>query len=890
MVSLSRILTILFTLFIFACSQQKSVEEQLSEAQTYYNNSDYPATVITLKNLLQSSPDSAQARLLLGKTYWQQNNVIAAKKELDLAKQAELESEELVILLAKVALLEGEQDQAIALLDDEAFLQNNTQIESLIIREQVALEKKDIAQAKQYLIQAQSIDSEHYEVLMGEVLLLARTQTPDLALEKLNQYAQAKELDKRALNLKAQLEMYTQDYNAAALTFSKLYSQYPQELNYGILQSESLMKAQKYEDASSVIASLSKSYIDHPAVLLQEAKLAIQQKDFEIAKDKSSQVLNMTENQTAQVILGLSHFYLGNFQDAYYQLSPLAEATPAEHMLHKVLAITQLELGYTKDVLETMENISVENENNQAFYSEVGSQLALKGKTKEAEQLFSQAKQSAPNDPQVWLKHGVAKLATNDQSGIDDLIYAQSISPESTQSNSLLILAYVKSGDLETAAKLTEEWLALTPDNNVALLLKGNIAQQTGKSALAKSSYLAVLETDNTNNTALYNLAILEKGEDNLVASDTYLKRLLSSNSSQPKAFQLYLSNQVTKQNRIDARAFLQSLVSETNEWPEISIGLTYIQDNDIDNAIKVLESLNNKLSENSPNQYFATLLGLYAQTEQKDKFESLFANWVSIQPDNRNALVLYVEYLTKNAKHTDALRLTQESLNRSSLASNNALKFYESYLLMATEQVEQAQRKANELDKLIPNNSAVNKLLGQISIKQKQFYKAEGYLYKAYTLKHETSSAMLYAQSLAAQNKKSDAISFLESVLETEPENEYVHKYLAELYIGVDKNKAIEHYQNMATLIENDPVTLNNLAWLLNEDGQATKALNYAQQAYQLQPNNPDIIDTLAVVLNDNNQTKQAITLLEEAHTKFPNHQGLKLTLDKLLGKPTDN
>jgi Flp pilus assembly protein TadD len=43
-----------------------------------------------------------------------------------------------------------------------------------------------------------------------------------------------------------------------------------------------------------------------------------------------------------------------------------------------------------------------------------------------------------------------------------------------------------------------------------------------------------------------------------------------------------------------------------------------------------------------------------------------------------------------------------------------------------------------------------------------------------------------------------------------------------------------------------NDPVTLNNLAYMyVNDLDQADKALPYATRAAQLMPNNPDILDT---------------------------------------------
>jgi Tfp pilus assembly protein PilF len=58
----------------------------------------------------------------------------------------------------------------------------------------------------------------------------------------------------------------------------------------------------------------------------------------------------------------------------------------------------------------------------------------------------------------------------------------------------------------------------------------------------------------------------------------------------------------------------------------------------------------------------------------------------------------------------------------------------------------------------------------------------------------------------------------------------------------------------------------LNNLAYLLADNGQADEALKYAQQALELAPDNPDFEDTLGWVLYHKGVYSTAVTHLKSA------------------------
>jgi tetratricopeptide (TPR) repeat protein len=65
----------------------------------------------------------------------------------------------------------------------------------------------------------------------------------------------------------------------------------------------------------------------------------------------------------------------------------------------------------------------------------------------------------------------------------------------------------------------------------------------------------------------------------------------------------------------------------------------------------------------------------------------------------------------------------------------------------------------------------------------------------------------------------------------------------------------------------------LNNLAYLLAENGSSEEALELAMRAYRNEPGNPGIADTLGYVLLKNGRAEEARQLLEKAAAGLPDN-----------------
>jgi tetratricopeptide (TPR) repeat protein len=87
-------------------------------------------------------------------------------------------------------------------------------------------------------------------------------------------------------------------------------------------------------------------------------------------------------------------------------------------------------------------------------------------------------------------------------------------------------------------------------------------------------------------------------------------------------------------------------------------------------------------------------------------------------------------------------------------------------------------------------------------------------------------------------------------------------------------QDQALEIYRNLAKLSPNDPMVLNNLAFLISETGKhVDEALDIVAQALQRSPGNPAILDTLGTIYLRKNWGSKATELFSRLIQKSPDN-----------------
>jgi tetratricopeptide (TPR) repeat protein len=172
-------------------------------------------------------------------------------------------------------------------------------------------------------------------------------------------------------------------------------------------------------------------------------------------------------------------------------------------------------------------------------------------------------------------------------------------------------------------------------------------------------------------------------------------------------------------------------------------------------------------------------------------------------------------------------------------------------------------------------NQAQVYELLGQISLRSKEYGKGIEYFDRAVNLNPDLASAY-YAlgNAFAAQQKFAAAIEQYEMVIRKSPQAIPPHMMLGILYeLQKQPAKANEFYRKVLEIKKDFSPAANQLAWNYAEHGgNLDVAMSLAQKARETSPNDPVIADTLGWIYYKKGVYQSAIALLKESNEKFKN------------------
>lgn len=858
-------------LIIAACSETKSTIELKADASSSLQSGNISTAIILIKNIIKSNPNDAEARFLLGKAYLQNDEFLSAEKELNKARELNFISPELNILTAKILLAQNKFDEIIETIEPSSFSSDHNKILAHIMMSKAYLSLDNIKEAKKHIDKSNEIDSQSPHSILGLALISAYQSNTTQALKLIENVINISPLLPEALLLKGSIESKMEAFELAANTYAHYVELKPNSFNIQTLVAHNFIRAGKYQQAQEVIDSLLIVTEQHPTVNLLAAQLALVDNKYDVAKEFANKVLISTNNGLAQIISGLSDYYLGNNEQAFYQLNAIADDLPKSHKIHQVLAVLQLKLGYTDELNQTLANLNEQNIESASFFANIGNGLAQQGDFQGANQLFERAVKMSPKNAEIKTQQGILKLINTDASGITDLQDALALEPKLAEANIALAMTYLKQGEIKKATEIADEWLAKEPSNANALLLRGNIAIKTVELNAAKSYFNQAMKVAPDNTTPIFNLAVIEAEQRNFTISTELLDKLLNINKEYPAAYRLLISNamELKEEDALKDKLLKTIKSSPDSVWPRIILSRKLNIDKKYQEANNILEALNNY--ESLPVVYFITLSNNYLIQQKFDDVELLFSKWQKAQPNNSRAYIMHLNFLEKQNKHSKALEVTQRALNHAHLRKDFQLLSFESYFLLLTKQLEQATIKAQRLSQIKPEDPFVLRIQGQINLAKKDYNLAIQQLNKSLKQKKDFYTVLYLATAYKNNNEIKTAIQFLETELKESPKNDAYRKFLANLYIHESPNDAIEHYKQVVSANPKDIVALNNLAWLLYKNNNLEPALKYATQAQTLAPEHPQILDTLGIILTAQNKLNKAIEALKTANKISP-------------------
>ncbi|SFP45877.1 putative PEP-CTERM system TPR-repeat lipoprotein [Nitrosomonas cryotolerans] len=849
---------------LVACSEAKDTQVLISEATQYQQSGNDKAAIIQLKNALQQDPDNSEARYLLGTIYNQTGDHKAAEKELSRALRLGSDPGKVLPDLGKVLFNLGEFQQ---LLDKTEMLSaTNNPTELLLLRGNAFLALGKYQDARNVFEQILKKEPDSPGALIGLANYSLSEKNPEMTI-KFSEQAITKNPDNadawffKADLLRAQgkIEQALAAYNQVIQLEPGYFSAY---INRAIIE----IGTREFDAAAKSIDAARKISSNALSVIYTQALLDFSQGRQSDALASTQQILNVAPEHLPSILLaGAAQFSLGSLLQAEQYLEKYLKRIPGNLYARKLMVAILLKSNQTQQAINILTpTLDIVQEDPQLLALAGEAYMQAKDFTK-ATAYLEKANELAPDNATLHTALGMSKLALGDSNhAIAELELAKNLDTASPRAAILLTLTHLRLKEFDKALSTVKVLEKEEPDNPLYKNLKGGIYLGKQDFSNARISFNRALSIQSDYFPAIKNLARLDIQEKNPDAAKKRFEAILKKDEKNIQAMNA-LADLAQSQGNINEATNWLELASSKNPnamEPAIQLATHYLHLGEKKKSLTLAQ----KLYGTYPNQ--PSVLETLGQAQ--------FAN------GNQSAALESYERLAVNLPKSAAAQLkiatihaAMQNQSAASIALKKALKMQPDYLDAQVLQFRLAVQNKNENEAFSisqkiqkeHNQLPIGYILeGDLLMGQKKPERALKAYEQAFLIAPSSPLIVKLHATLSQTGKEKEANSRLNQWLNKYPGDSIARLYLAENYLEKQQfDAAVQEYQSILKQYPEHTSTLNNLAWLYQQE-KDPRALAYAERAYKQAPNSPAILDTLGWILVGEGNITRALPLLEKA------------------------
>ena len=439
----------------------------------------------------------------------------------------------------------------------------------------------------------------------------------------------------------------------------------------------------------------------------------------------------------------------------------------------------------------------------------------VEGRRAEAEQILLQAKHDLPHIPDSYLAlSNFYYMAGDLEKSIGEYRALYLERPKDSQIKKKFIQLLIQGKEFDEARILVGEILKTNPQDNDALVYRGQILISSGDAGQAKTTLEMVIKGDPKNSLAHYALGVaLEKMGSLEHATGEWLEALR-------------LDPDMMDAHRALAGAAIRQ--GDMNALQEATTQMVRLRPGSPDGyALRGLANINRK--------HFAE-----AETDIRKAIE--------VSPQSSIGYVQLGNLKFAEKQYGDAVSAYQQGVDRNG-NSIDALRGLIS-VYMSQKQVDRAVAAIQAQVAKYPDSPRFLGLLGSVLFHGKgDFAGAEAAFQKAVSLDPHNSDAIVsLCQVKAAKGEVDQAIAIGEGALKEDHRQPSLFVLIGNLYSSrEDWKRAEEAFQSALAIESGNPQASNGLARsILHTGGNFDVALSLAQSARKALPDSPAVADTL--------------------------------------------
>ncbi len=859
-------------------------QKLMASAKAYLDKGDLKSAVIELKTALQSQPDSAEARYLLGKALLASEEPVGAAVEL--RKALELKHPRDIVLpdLARAMVEQGQHKELISQYG-EATLDDKQALASLKTSIGLAQARNGAADAAMAAFKL-ALDAVpgYVPALTAMARQMAASGDRDGAIKASDALIAGGKADADAWVLQGDLLAYGKgDKDGAIAAYRKAVGITGNHLaaHAGIIQLQ--VGTGDTKGAAEQVAALQKVRPNHPSTRFFQAQVAYLQADFKTAKELVLQLLKgAPDHPQVNQLAGAIELASGSNESARAYLSKALQAAQGSVIARRLLASTYLKSGEAPKALELLQPLLTQSAPDSVALGLAGEAHVQLGQLDKASDMFTLAAKANPSNTNNLTALARTRSLKGDAAGAVADLEQIAAGDKSAVADLELVNTQLRRRDFAGALKAIDGLERKQPGKAMASQLRGVAYTGLKDAAQARASFEKALSIDAAFFPAIVHLAALDIAEKKPQLAQQRFEALLKAQPGHLRALlalaDLRARNGGSKQEVTDLLATAVRL-NPGEATAHLSLVNNHLANKQFEPALAAAQQADAAL----PNQpAILDALGRAQQAAgQLNQAATTFNRLVALQPGSPLAHMRIAEMKVAARDNEAAI----ESLKRAVAAKPDAVLPLQRLFALELQAGRHADalKLARDVQKRQPAHSLGFVLEGDVQRAQKSDVLALASYKTALAKVAPGIAAPRYHNLLASMGKKAEAEQFVTTWGKDHPQDVAFVVYLADADLArKDYANAELAYRRVAELQPTQVAALNNIAWLMlkaNKPG----ALPFAEKANELQPNQPALMDTLALALAAEKRLDQAMELQKKALALAPDSNALRLTMARL-------
>lgn len=862
-----------------------NTDDYVREAEAYLERGETKAAVIQLKNALQENPANIEARLMLGGIYLQVGDGASAEKEFERARKLNAAKSYWELNLAKAYLMQRKYQEILDTVHTADRSTTEERISIWLIRGDAQLGLRQYPEARDAYEQVKQLNPGSQEAMLGLIATdIAENRRPD-ALNGLDTLLSSHPENITALVVRGELNLQTGGTELARGDFDKALGLQPKNVRALLGRAQISLADGQLEAAKTDITTLDTLVPGHPKLLHLSGAIALLEQDLDTADILLQKALNANPDDLQTLtLLGAVNFYRGNYEAAHGYLSRVLKSQPTLLPAIKLLASVQHQLKQSDAVVKLLEPALERYPDDPQLMAMLGTAYIQANRFEAGSELMSRAIEIAPDLAAYRTQLALGLMAQGKSSeAIAQLENTIAMEQEFIQADVLLVLSHLNKQDFDKALEASQTLEKRSPDSPVGYNLTGLAYLMSGKQEQAEQRFKKALEVDPNFITAEANLARMAVQKGDLALAESHYRNALKKIPDNANAL-MGLADLARRQG--DHNRMHELLEQAHNGEPKTSrpgliSAMAYLAEN---RPLKALR-MTSQLSAAFPGDPSVLTIHGKAQLAAGDTINAVSTfRRLTYQKKSAENLQLLGNAQQAAGQQADARESYQQALKVKPGFVPVLMGLYS--LELAAGRHQSAMSHAKSIQQAIPNKPVGYEFEGRVYAMQGETAQSITLFEKAYQMQPGEPLAVMLAQQYARAGDAQRGLNLLREWTEKEPDNLQTQISLGGMLLEQGQlDAAIETYEKVLLSDGNQPVVLNNLAWIYSIRGDS-KAVELSKRAYDLASTRPEIVDTYGWILVQTGELGKGLEILKQAVELSPNNQEIIYHLGYSLHK----